>query len=66
MINSEDVTIVQARMLSTRPPNKVMKPMCGEPMIDLFLKHLAYSKRVNQVIVATPVGEGNSSLVKLN
>jgi len=34
------VALVQARMGSTRLPNKVMKPIGGIPMIELLLSRL--------------------------
>ena len=57
------VAIVQARMGSTRLPNKVMKPIGGIPMIELLLSRLARAKEVNQIIVATSVEKVNQSLV---
>jgi glutamate-1-semialdehyde 2,1-aminomutase len=45
--------IVQARLGSTRLPNKVMRPIGGVPMIELLLGRLAKSKRLNKIIVAT-------------
>ncbi len=55
--------IVQARMGSMRLPNKVMKPICGRPMIELLLARLAQAKRVDQIIVATSVDARNQPLV---
>jgi glutamate-1-semialdehyde 2,1-aminomutase len=57
------VAIVQARMGSSRLPNKVMKPINGIPMIELLLSRLAKAKEVDQIIVATSINEGNAPLV---
>jgi glutamate-1-semialdehyde 2,1-aminomutase len=57
------VALVQARMGSTRLPNKVMKPICGIPMIELLLTRLARAKELNQIVVATSVDERNLPLV---
>ena len=57
------VAIVQARMGSTRLPNKVMKPIDGVPMIELLLGRLARAKEVDQIIVATSIDEKNLPLV---
>ncbi len=56
------VAIVQARMGSTRLPNKVMKPICGVPMIEVLLSRLARSKEVNKIMVATSVDPRNQPL----
>jgi glutamate-1-semialdehyde 2,1-aminomutase len=58
------VALVQARMGSTRLPNKVMKPIGGIPMIELLLTRLARAKEVDQIIVATSVDELNLTLVE--
>jgi glutamate-1-semialdehyde 2,1-aminomutase len=47
------VAIVQARTGSTRFPNKVMREICGTPMIGLLLRRLARSKRVDEIVLAT-------------
>ena len=57
------VAIVQARMGSTRLPNKVMKLINGKPMIQLLLERLSKSKEINQIVVATSTNEGNLPLV---
>jgi glutamate-1-semialdehyde 2,1-aminomutase len=58
------VAIVQARMGSTRLPNKVMKPIGGIPIIELLLTRLVRAKEVDQIIVATSVDESNLPLVE--
>ncbi len=58
------VAIVQARMGSTRLPNKVMKPICGVPMIELLLARLAKSKQLDQIVLATSTDERNTPLVE--
>lgn len=57
------VALVQARMGSTRLPNKVMKAIGGIPMIELLLTRLARSNEIDQIIVATSVDERNLPLV---
>ena len=58
------VALVQARMGSTRLPNKVMKPICGMPMIEILLTRLSQAKEVDQIVVATSVDERNQPLVE--
>lgn len=59
------VAIVQARMGSTRLPNKVMKSVVGRPMIELLLTRLRRSKELKQIVVATSVDDRNEPLVSL-
>jgi glutamate-1-semialdehyde 2,1-aminomutase len=58
------VCIVQARMGSTRLPNKVMMPIGGIPMIELLLARLAHSTELDGIIVATSTDPRNQTLVK--
>ncbi|NML86968.1 aminotransferase class III-fold pyridoxal phosphate-dependent enzyme [Polaromonas sp.] len=56
------VAIVQARMGSTRLPNKVMKPIGGIPMIEVLLTRLACAKEANEIMVATSADPRNQPL----
>ena len=47
------VAIVQARMGSTRLPNKVMERIVGVPMIELLLSRLRRAMEVDEIVVAT-------------
>lgn len=47
------VAIVQARMGSSRFPNKVMQPIDGEPLIAILLERLSKSQEIAQIVVAT-------------
>src|SRR3989338_5724068 len=58
------IALVQARMGSTRLPNKVMKPIGGIPMIELLLSRLSRAKEVDQIVVATSVDVRNQPLVE--
>src|SRR5438067_3392760 len=58
------VAIVQARMGSTRFPNKVMRPICGTPMIGLLLERLARAKRIDQIVLATSEDRRNEPLAQ--
>ncbi|MEA5561127.1 aminotransferase class III-fold pyridoxal phosphate-dependent enzyme [Planktothrix agardhii] len=55
--------IVQARMGSTRFPNKVMRPILGVPMIELLLNRLSQSKLLDGIILATSQDVRNQALV---
>jgi len=58
------IAIVQARMGSTRLPNKVMKTINGVPMIELLLARLSQSKELDQIVVATSIDTKNSPLIE--
>lgn len=56
------VAIVQARMGSTRLPNKVMKPIGDKSMIQILLSRLSKSRHVDQILVATSIDPRNDVL----
>ena len=57
------VAIVQARMGSTRLPNKVMKLIGGVPMIELLLARLARATQVDEITLATSDDPRSADLV---
>ncbi|TAU87479.1 aminotransferase class III-fold pyridoxal phosphate-dependent enzyme [Rhizobium leguminosarum] len=56
------VAIVQARMGSTRLPNKVMKPIGGTPMIGLLLERLDRAQNIDRIVIATSDDPRNDPL----
>jgi len=57
------VAIIQARMGSTRFPNKVMQRINDIPMIELLIKRLSKSKQIDQIVLATSEDKLNNPLV---
>jgi glutamate-1-semialdehyde 2,1-aminomutase len=57
------LAIVQARMGSSRFPNKVMQSINNVPMIELLLKRLSKSKNIDKIILATSNSKNNNLLV---
>ncbi len=51
------VAIIQARMGSTRLPDKVLRKIGDKPMIQLLLERLSLSKMIDEIIVATSTDE---------
>jgi glutamate-1-semialdehyde 2,1-aminomutase len=57
------VAIIQARMGSTRLPNKVMRSIGGVPMIELLLSRLSRANEVDEIVLATSKDARNQPLV---
>ena len=57
------IAIVQARMGSTRLPNKVMKKIGNTPMIEILLKRLSNSKLIDKIVLATSIDLRNKILI---
>ena len=56
------LAIVQARMCSTRFPNKVMLPINDVPLIELLLHLLSLAKLIDHIMVATSIASGDKQL----
>ena len=59
------VALIQARMGSTRLPGKVLKDLCGKPMLCHVVERVSRSKYVNQVVVATSTKPIDQHIVNL-
>ena len=56
------VAIIQARMGSIRLPGKVMMPVVDHPLIEVLLARLQKSRKIDQIVLATPTGAENDKL----
>ena len=56
------VAIVQARLGSTRLPNKVLAPIGDVPLIEFLLGRLSKSERISKIVLATSTNEINDQL----
>lgn len=61
----EYLAIIQARMGSSRLPNKVLKKLCGKPMLQHIVERVQKSKYVDHVMVATTVQKADNAVEEL-
>ena len=47
------ISIIQARMGSVRLPGKIMKPLCGKPILEHILERVQASHLIEKTVVAT-------------
>jgi len=59
------IAVVQSRMGSTRLPGKVMKPICGKPMLLLMLERLSHAKMIDEIVVATTTNKNDDVIAEL-
>ncbi len=57
-----NIAIIQARLNSSRFPEKVIKKINENYIIEVIIKRLLKSKKLNKIIVAIPYGEKNKKL----
>lgn len=58
------VAIVQARMGSTRLPDKVMRRILGTPMIELLIGRLRHARSIDAIVLATSIDPRNDPLAQ--
>lgn len=59
------VAMIQARMGSSRLPNKVLKDICGKPDFQWVIERVQRSRHVDEVMVITSIDRNNLPLIKL-
>jgi spore coat polysaccharide biosynthesis protein SpsF len=59
------VTIIEARMTSTRLPGKILLPILGKPMLELLIERLKRAKFLDQIVVATTSNQSDDVVEKL-
>jgi spore coat polysaccharide biosynthesis protein SpsF len=65
MPDSRVVTIIQARMSSSRLPGKVLKDIAGKPMLAWVVERSRLSRMVDEVVVATSIDPSDDPVESL-
>jgi spore coat polysaccharide biosynthesis protein SpsF len=64
-VNRRVVTVIQARMGSTRLPGKVMRPVLGRPILELQLERMSRAVLVGEIVVATTEDPADDAIADL-
>lgn len=59
------LAIIQARCGSSRLPSKVLKELCGKPVLEHVIKRAKKSKYVDEVMVATTLNKEDVPIVQM-
>lgn len=59
------VTIIQARLGSSRLPGKVLLPLAGEPLLLRMYERVCYSGNAGEIVIAITDDENDNKLLKL-
>jgi len=59
------VTVIQARMSSTRLPGKVLLPILGKPLLIQMLKRVSAAKLIGNLVVATSTNPDDDEIEKV-
>jgi spore coat polysaccharide biosynthesis protein SpsF len=65
-MNIHTIAIIQARMKSSRLPDKVMLDIAGKPMLQHVIERTSRAKMVQQVVVATTTGADEDPIAELS
>ncbi len=58
------MAIIQARMGSTRLPEKILKTLAGKPALRHLIERLGYSKFLKDIVIATTVNSEDDVVVR--
>ena len=61
MVN-KTIAIIQARLTSTRFPNKILEKVNNKTLIEILISRLNKSKKIDQIVVATPNDKSNRKI----
>ncbi len=59
------VAIIQARHNSSRLPGKILKKIKNQTLIEILLKRISLSKKIDKVVIATTKSKKDDSLIKI-
>ncbi len=61
----QNLVLIQARMGSSRFPNKVLKDLCGKPDLQWVIERVKRSRMADEVVVVTSIEKENLPLLRL-
>jgi spore coat polysaccharide biosynthesis protein SpsF len=56
------VAVLQARMSSTRLPNKVLMPILGKPMLAFQIERLSRCRKIDFIVIATSIEASDDAI----
>lgn len=59
------VATIQARLGSTRLPGKVLKEVCGKPLLQYQIERIRRSRLVDDIVIATTTSENDNPIAEL-
>jgi spore coat polysaccharide biosynthesis protein SpsF len=59
------VTLIQARMTSTRLPQKVMLSVCGKPLLKRMYERVKLAQHVGEVVIITSAEEDDDPIIEM-
>ena len=65
MNKNKIVAIIQARCNSTRFPNKILKKIGNLSLIEILLKRISLSKKIDEIVVSTTRSKNDDYLIKI-